>query len=119
MKQQYLFIFRSGPYKCSRTSAGVDLMLTAATFDQQVMAAFIEDGILLLLNNQDSSRIGLKNLSQAFPALELYDIDRILVDNDDLARYQLESDQLLIPVAGVSQTQLGVVMDKADQVFVF
>ena len=114
-----LFIFRRGPYQNSQGNAGVDLLLTAASFDQRISVAFLEDGVYHLLDGQDSSGIGLKNLSQVFPALELYEINDIMVDSGSLQQRQLNEQDLVVPVKPVSREDLARSMEQADQVLMF
>ena len=91
------FLARSGPYGSSKAKALLDMVLSAAVFEQKIQYIFLDDGVYQLLSDQDSAQLGAKNVSAALPALDLYGVDRIYLDTESLQARGLQSRQLLIP----------------------
>lgn len=94
-------------------------MLTAAAFDQDITLAFCEDGVYQLLKEQSSQNIGLKNISKIFPALALYEVNKVLVEQSALEARGLQEDDLCIPVKLVNTLELAELIEISDQVFNF
>lgn len=115
----WLFVCRKPPYGSAWNAACLELLLTAAAFARETVLVFMEEGVLQLVKGQDSSGIGLKDLSRALPALELYDVRRVLAEGAALARLGLSADDLVLPVDIVDSAALRGLMEEADQVFLF
>lgn len=94
-------------------------MLTTAAFEQDISVIFMEDGVYQLLKNQNSEEIGLKNISPAFPALDIYDIKKIMIEQSSLTIRGLSLDDLLFSVEAVDAVKVAQLMEDADQVFNF
>lgn len=115
----WLFVCRKPPYGSAWASACLELLLTAAAFEREAVLMFQEEGVLQLVKGQDSSGIGLKDQSRALPALELYDVRRVLADGEAMARLGLSADDLVLPVEIVEAGALRGLMEEAAQVFLF
>ena len=81
---------RHSPYGSSLAKAAVDVALATAAFEQAVDLLFVGDGVLQLMSNQDSHSVGKKNIGRQLASLPLYDINRVFVDAEAAARYQLD-----------------------------
>lgn len=102
-KKRILIVLRHSPYGSSLAKAAVDVALATAAFEQRVDVLFAGDGVLQLMRDQDSRSMGRKNIGRQLASLPLYDIERVYVDAEAAARYNLDTDntpfdaQLLSP----------------------
>lgn len=117
--QSMLFLIRQAPYSTSLPAAAMDLLLTAAAFDQDVSLVFSDDGVYHLLKGQDNQDLGLKNISKILPALELYEVNKILVEESALLHRGLQQADCIIPVDLINNTALSRLLESVDQVFSF
>jgi tRNA 2-thiouridine synthesizing protein C len=112
------FITRQAPHGQGSARACLDMVLSAAVFDQRVRLLFMEDGVFQLLRDQQSDAIHAKDLSAAFGALELYGVETVLVDQAALAARGLNTDMLCLPqVALCSDEQIKTLIRESDVVF--
>jgi tRNA 2-thiouridine synthesizing protein C len=112
------FITRKAPYGQSYAKACLDMVLSASVFDQKVNYVFMDDGVYQLLKNQAPAGIHAKNLSAAFPALELYDIEQVFVDEASLLTRGLGAQSLCLPSAVIcSIEQIQALINNSDVVF--
>ncbi|AOE49625.1 sulfurtransferase complex subunit TusC [Kangiella sediminilitoris] len=88
-------IFNKAPYGSQAGRELLDIALMAAAFDMEISAIFIEDGIRQLLNNQQPDILHMKSHSPTFKAMELYGIETVLIDRDDLLKQNIAQEQLL------------------------
>lgn len=114
-----LIIIRQAPYSSSLPAAALDLLLTAAAFEQALTLLFMGEGAQHLLSEQHAAGSGMKNISKALPSLELYDLDKVFVEKDALLNRKLQDENLVMPVEVLSLTQIADIIEKADQVFNF
>ena len=102
-KKRILIVLRHSPYGSSLAKAAVDVALATAAFEQRVDVLFAGDGVLQLMRDQESHGVGRKNIGRQLASLPLYDIERVYVDAEAAARYNLDTDntpfdaQLLSP----------------------
>lgn len=89
-KKSTLVVLRRSPYGSSLAKASIDVALAAAAFEQPVDLLFLGDGVLQLRPDQDSRVLGVKNIGRQLAALPLYDIDRVYVDSEAAARFNLD-----------------------------
>ncbi len=117
-KKTLTFITRKAPYGQSYAKACLDMVLSASVFDQQLNYVFMDDGVYQLLKHQAPAAIHAKNLSAAFPALELYDIEQVFVDEASLLARGMNADSLCLPTAVIcSIQQIQILINNSDVVF--
>lgn len=118
VKKTLTFISRKAPYGQSYAKACLDMVLSASVFDQKVNYVFMDDGVYQLLKHQAPAAIHAKNLSAAFPALELYDIEQVFVDEASLLARDLSVDSLCLPTSVIcSMEQIQALINNSDVVF--
>lgn len=89
-KKRILIVLRHSPYGSSLAKAALDALLAMAAFEQRVDVLFAGDGVLQLMRDQDSHSVGRKNIGRMLASLPLYDIERVYVDAEAVARYNLD-----------------------------
>ena len=116
-RKNLTFISRRSPYGSGYAKACLDMVLSAAVFDQHVTLVFMDDGVLQLQPNQQAGDIHAKDLSAALAALPLYDVDNVYADRDSPTRRGMFSDQLAIEVRLCDADKIAEIIRQSDVVF--
>ncbi len=113
------FISRSSPHSSGKAKACLDMVLSAAVFDQTVNYIFMDDGVFQLLDKQTPATIHARNVSAAFPALALYGVEMVYVDEEALLDRGLHSDSLLadVEIKVCSAQQIQALIRQSETVF--
>jgi len=93
--KKFLYINRKAPHGSIFALESLEVVLIGAAFDQDVSLAFIDDGVYQLMQNQDTSGIGVKNFSATYKALGDYDVNKIYVEKESLELRGLSKENLL------------------------
>lgn len=91
----FMFVNRKAPYGSAYAQESLEVVLISAAFDQEVVLAFIDDGVYQLTKGQDTSGIGQKNFTKAYQALGDYDINKLYVERESLEERGLSADDLM------------------------
>jgi tRNA 2-thiouridine synthesizing protein C len=114
--KRFMYVNRRAPYGTIYALECLEVVLVAASFDQNVSVVFVDDGVCQLKKNQDTAEIGMKNFSKTYGALDDYDVEKIYVEKESLDARGLTEDDLVIPVQVLAADQLREVMAQQDVV---
>ncbi len=117
MSKSILFSFRHAPYGSSLAREGLDALLAAAVYEQEIAVLFLNDGVFQLLQEQES-RFG-KNHGKMLAALPIYGVDRIYVHQSSLKTRGLTEKNLILPVSALSDTDTQQLLGSFDQILSF
>ena len=117
--KKFMFLNRKAPHGTIYALESLEVVLIAATFDQDCSLVFLDDGVYQLAKGQNTKGIGLKNFSPTFRALEDYDVEKLYVERESLQARGLTEDDLMVPVAVLSAAELGEMMASQDVVLSF
>lgn len=117
--KKFMIINRKAPYGTIYALESLEVVLIAATFDQDVSLAFIDDGVYELVKGQQTKAIGIKNFSPSYRALEDYDVEKLYVDRVSLDQRGLAESDLLVPVQVLDAQQMGTLMATQDVILSF
>ena len=117
--KKFMLLNRRAPYGTIYALESLEVVLIAASFDQDVSVVFMDDGVYELAKGQKTSGIEVKNFSPTYRALEDYDVDKLFVEGESLELRGLTADDLLVPVQVIDSTQLGALMAEQDVVLSF
>lgn len=117
--KKFMFVNRKAPYGTIYALESLEVVLIAATFDQDVSLVFIDDGVYELAKGQDTQGIGIKNHSKTYRALEGYDVEKLYVERESLQARGLTEDDLIVDVEVLSSTELAALMAEQDVVLSF
>ncbi|OZG73621.1 sulfurtransferase TusC [Hahella sp. CCB-MM4] len=117
--KRLLFVFSNSPFGNALGAEGLDAVLAASVFDQDVTLIFQLDGIYQLMKDGDTADIGIKDHRKGFKALEMYGVDTILVDAMDMEARGITESQLAIPAQPVDRTKITETIHQADAIFTF
>ena len=115
------FLFRTAPHGNAISREGLDALLAATAFcdEEEISVFFIDDGVLNLLDGQNSELLLQKDFIRTFKLLDLYDIEQRFVCADSLDQYNLQTEQLIISAEKIDRTSLINKLSQAEKVFTF
>ena len=114
-----MFVNRKAPYGTIHALESLEVVLIAATFDQDCSLVFLDDGVYELVKGQNTKAIAMKNFSPTYRALEGYDIEKLYVERDSMDSRGLSPDDLLVPVEVLSSAELAELMSQQDVILSF
>ena len=117
--KKFMFVNRKAPYGTIYALESLEVVLIAATFDQDCSLVFIDDGVYELVKGQNSKGIGVKNFSPTYRALEGYDIEKLYVERESMEARGLTEADLLVPVEVLSSAEMAALMAEQDVVLSF
>jgi tRNA 2-thiouridine synthesizing protein C len=117
--KKFMFVNRKAPYGTIHALESLEVVLIAATFDQDVSLVFMDDGVYQLAKGQQTKGIAMKNFSPTYRALEGYDVEKLYVERESLAARGLTEGDLLVPVEVLDAAQMAALMGEQDVVLSF
>ncbi len=98
---------------------GLDALLAASAFSEDIHVIFLGEGVASLLVNQQPSIILGKDYISMLKLLELYDIENVHACRHSLVRLGLEDAQLIIPARRSSADEISQVIRNSKKVLTF
>jgi tRNA 2-thiouridine synthesizing protein C len=117
--KKFMFVNRKPPYGTIYALESLEVVLIAATFDQDVSLVFLDDGVYELVKGQQTQGIGLKNFSPTYRALDGYDVEKLYVERESLQARGLTKDDLLVDVEVIDSARMAELMQEQDVVLSF
>ncbi len=117
--KKFMFVNRRAPYGTIYAQESLEVVLITAALEQDVSVMFLDDGVFQLRKGQDTTKIGLKNFSPTFRALEGYDVEKLYVERESLEKRGMTEDDLLLEVEVVDRTQAAKLMEEQDVLLSF
>ncbi|HOW46792.1 MAG TPA: sulfurtransferase complex subunit TusC [Rubrivivax sp.] len=117
--KKFMFVNRKAPYGTIHALESLEVVLIAATFDQDVSLVFVDDGVYELVKGQDTAGTGIKNHSKTYRALDGYDVEKLYVERESMAARGLGEDDLIVDVEWLSTAQMAELMAAQDVVLSF
>ena len=100
-----LFVLTSAPHGRINAQEGLDALLMGSAF-ADCSALFLGDGVLQLIDKQDTTRSNQKNFSLTFGALVDYGVNNIFCSETQLKAFGLDISDLVIEVTPLSNEQV-------------
>lgn len=119
VEKKFLYVNRRVPHGTVYALESLETVLIGAAFDQDVSMLFIDDGVYQLKKEQTTEGIEFKNFAKAFRALEMYDVEKLFVEQESLAERGLTESDLLVDVEVISRDQTKALIDEQDVVLSF
>lgn len=119
IEKKFLYVNRRVPHGTVYALESLETVLIGAAFDQDVSMLFIDDGVYQLKKDQSPEGIEFKNFAKAFRALEMYDVEKLFVEQESLAERGLTKSDLLVDVEVISREQTKTLIDEQDVVLSF
>lgn len=117
--KKFMLVNRRAPHGTIYAFEALEVVLIAATFDQDVSLVFLDDGVYALAKGQKTTGVEMKNFAPMYRALEDYDVNKLYVERESLEKRGLDAAALLVPVEVLDAKQLGELMTQQDVVLSF
>ena len=117
--KKFMFVNRKAPYGTIYALESLEVVLIAATFDQDVSLVFLDDGVYELVKGQNPKALGIKNHSPTYRALDGYDVEKLYVERESMQMRGLTEADLLVPVEVLSSAEMADLMAEQDVVLSF
>lgn len=112
-------MMRHAPYGNSLAKEGIDAILTAAAYDQNLTILFANEGLSLLLRNQQSDAIQQKCVEKMLNAFSLYDINEVYVDHESIKARAYALTHFSIPTKLLSKEASNHLLQSQDIILSF
>ncbi len=119
VEKKFIYINRRAPHGTVYAIESLETVLIGAAFDQDVSMLFIDDGVYQLKKDQNTDGIAFKNFSKAYRALEMYDVEKLFIEEESLAERGLSTDDLLVDVEVIKRAGVSELIDQQDVVLSF
>jgi tRNA 2-thiouridine synthesizing protein C len=116
---QLTYLFRSAPHGSASGREGVDALLAASAYCEDISVLFIGDGVYQLIAGQQTGDILSKDYSPMLKLFDLYDIEQVYVCSDSLAERGLAQADLVIDAESLSVVDMQAQLHRADKVLSF
>jgi tRNA 2-thiouridine synthesizing protein C len=113
------FVFRTSPHASSAGREGIDALLAASAYSDDLCALFIGDGVTQLLTDQFTADILSKHYAPMFKLLALYDIDQVFVCGESLQALGFTPEQLIIDAQILDRQALSKKLHASDKILSF
>ncbi|GAB6041354.1 sulfurtransferase complex subunit TusC [Endothiovibrio diazotrophicus] len=117
--KKFLYVNRKAPYGTVYALESLEVVLIGAAFEQDVSMVFMDDGVYQLKKGQNTDGVEMKNFSPTYRALEMYDVEKLYVDQASLEARGLSADDLLVDVEVMNAEQIADLMEDQDVVLSF
>jgi len=117
--KQFMYVNRRAPHGTIYAQESLEVVLIGAAFDQDVSVAFIDDGVYQLVKGQDTKKAEVKNFSNAYRALEDYDVEKLYVEQESLESRGLSESDLIVDVQMKSADEIKQLMEEQDVLLTF
>lgn len=119
LTRRILFLNRRAPHGSIHALEALEAVLMGAAFEQSIWLVFMDDGVYQLCKGQDTRALGVKNFSLTYRALEMYEVERVVVEGASLDARGLEAEDLLIDAERMDGRELQALMNASDVVLSF
>ena len=117
--KKFMYVNRKAPYGTIYALESLEVVLIGAAFEQDVSVVFIDDGVFEIVKGQDTAGIEMKNFSNTYKALEMYDVEKLYVSKDSLEERGLSEDDLIVDVEVKTAAELAALMEEQDVLLSF
>ncbi|WP_299687361.1 sulfurtransferase complex subunit TusC [uncultured Vibrio sp.] len=113
------FIFNSFPHTTAAGREGLDALLAASAYSEDIAVFFIGNGVTQLLEAQQPDKVLSRDYITAFKLMELYDIEQVYACQHSLNQFGLSQDNLLIDVTTIEVDELALKLAESHQILTF
>lgn len=93
--KKFMYVNRKAPYGTIYALESLEVVLIGAAFEQNVVLAFLDDGVFQLAKGQDTKPIGMKNFSPVYRALGDYGVTKLYVEKESIDERGLTQEDLM------------------------
>lgn len=115
--KSFLLVLNQPPHDGLSVQETLDVILTAAAFDQAVSLLLLDDAVFQIKQHQNPEPVGLKDTSTIFKALEIYDVHNIYLEVESLQERGLNAGDLMMPIKEIYRKDVASLMKKFQIVY--
>ncbi|NVD07641.1 sulfurtransferase complex subunit TusC [Vibrio sp. JPW-9-11-11] len=116
---QLTYLFRSAPHSQNAGREGVDALLAASAYCEDICVLFVGDGVYQLLLGQDPSAILSKDYAPMLKLFDLYDIEQVFVCGESLQERGLAKADLVIDAQLLTVEQIQAQLQQSAKLLSF
>ncbi|KDN29625.1 sulfur relay protein TusC [Vibrio fortis] len=113
------YVFNSFPHSTASGREGLDALLAASAYTEEISVFFVGNGVTQLLEQQQPGESLSRDYIAAFKLMELYDIEQVYVCEQSLQRFGLASEQLVIDTQVLAPSTMAQQFAQCDQILTF
>ncbi|MDK9762656.1 sulfurtransferase complex subunit TusC [Vibrio sp. D420a] len=113
------YVFNSFPHSTASGREGLDALLAASAYTEEISVFFVGNGVTQLLEQQRPGESLSRDYIAAFKLMELYDIEQVYVCEQSLQRFGLSSEQLVIDTQVLAPSAMAQQFAQCDQILTF
>lgn len=113
---RWLFLLRRGLASPSAGLAGIEMLLTAAAFDQPVSVLFLDDAVNLLLPAAADAPTELLNLAGMLRSMSMYGLQGVYVERESLAERGVADHALILETEIVERQRIATLLNRFDHI---
>ena len=114
------FVFTQPPHTTSSGREGLDALLAASAFSEDIQVFFVGDGVFQLLPDQKPAEILRRDYVATFGVMSLYDIEEVFICSESLEeRGVLAFESWIIDVQVRTAAQIRQNLEQRDVVLTF
>lgn len=114
------FVFRSHPHSTAKGREGLDALLAASAYSEDIAVFFMGDGVTQLVAEQNTTGIFSRDYVPAFKLMDLYDIEDVYICLDSLSSNGLTDAELVLKEATkLNATEIAELLHRCDKLLTF
>ncbi|MBE0509433.1 MAG: sulfurtransferase complex subunit TusC [Gammaproteobacteria bacterium] len=117
--KKFMYVNRKAPHGTVYALESLEVVLIGAAFEQDVSVVFIDDGVFEIVKGQVTTEVEMKNFSNTYKALEMYDVEKLYVSKDSLEERGLSEDDLIVDVEVKTAAEIAALMEEQDVILSF
>ncbi|USD65527.1 sulfurtransferase complex subunit TusC [Vibrio sp. SCSIO 43136] len=116
---QLTYLFQSSPHASSGGREGIDALMAASAYCEDISVIFVGDGVSQLLQGQQPGVILSKDYAPMLKLFDLYDIEQVYVCLESLEERGLGHADLVIEAQKLSRTEIASKLNQAGKLLTF
>ncbi len=113
------FVFRSAPHSSTAGREGVDALLAASAYCEDICVIFMDEGVNQLLVGQDTTSSLMKDYAPMFKLFDLYDVEQVYVHDASLQAQGIQYAELIIDAETVTTEELKLKLSSTKKILTF
>jgi len=117
--KKIMFVMQKAPHGTIYPYEGLEFILIAGAYEQDISLAFVGDGVYNLKKDQDTSELGIKGFVKTYRTLDDYDINKIYVDKKSMEDRGLTAGDFVVDVEVKTSAEINEIMNQQHAIFPF
>ncbi|MCL9776344.1 sulfurtransferase complex subunit TusC [Vibrio methylphosphonaticus] len=113
------FVFTSMPHTSAKGREGLDALLAASAYCDDIKVFFVADGVNQLRSKQDPKQVLSRDYISAFKLLELYDIEQVYVCQQSVTRFGISPQELITDCHVVTPEVISAQMASCNKILTY